>query len=149
MQEGTPDRRCRSHPSQCTTSLEDRQIVRMVMTDRSVTSRTIAHLRICLQRHDGRMRFWRHRGKWILNSCVMYCHFGPAPVIMVWGGIGYESHSPLVRIAGTLNSHLYIPEVLEPVVLPTFIVWPKPYFNRIMRDHTWHVLSKGSSSITD
>ncbi|GFX15601.1 transposable element Tcb1 transposase [Trichonephila clavipes] len=42
MQEGTTDRRGRSHPSQCTTSREDRQIVRIAVTDRSVTSRTIA-----------------------------------------------------------------------------------------------------------
>ncbi|GFU13896.1 transposable element Tcb1 transposase [Trichonephila clavipes] len=42
-QEGTTDRRGRSHPFQCTTSCENRQIVRMAMTDRSVTSRTIAH----------------------------------------------------------------------------------------------------------
>ncbi|GFS83704.1 transposable element Tcb1 transposase [Trichonephila clavipes] len=41
MQEGTTDRRGRSHPPQCT-SLEDRQIVRMAVTDYSVTSRTIA-----------------------------------------------------------------------------------------------------------
>ncbi|GFU53743.1 transposable element Tcb1 transposase [Trichonephila clavipes] len=43
MQEGTTDRRGRSHPFQCTTSREDRQIVRMAVTDRSVTSRTVAH----------------------------------------------------------------------------------------------------------
>ncbi|GFT81095.1 transposable element Tcb1 transposase [Trichonephila clavipes] len=42
MQEGTTDRRGRSHPPQCTTSHEDRQIVRMVVTGRSVTSRTVA-----------------------------------------------------------------------------------------------------------
>ncbi|GFV96327.1 transposable element Tcb1 transposase [Trichonephila clavipes] len=36
------DRRSRSHPSQCTSSREDRQIVRMAVTDRSVTSRTVA-----------------------------------------------------------------------------------------------------------
>ncbi|GFV54795.1 transposable element Tcb1 transposase [Trichonephila clavipes] len=42
MQKDTTDRRGLSHPPQCTTSLEDRQIVRMVVTDRSVTSRTIA-----------------------------------------------------------------------------------------------------------
>ncbi|GFX61813.1 HTH_38 domain-containing protein [Trichonephila clavipes] len=36
------DRRGRSHPPQCTTSREDRQIVRMAVTDRSVTSRTVA-----------------------------------------------------------------------------------------------------------
>ncbi|GFW44286.1 transposable element Tcb1 transposase [Trichonephila clavipes] len=39
MQEGTTDRR---GPPQCTTSREDRKIVRMAVTDRSVTSRTIA-----------------------------------------------------------------------------------------------------------
>ncbi|GFT70923.1 transposable element Tcb1 transposase [Trichonephila clavipes] len=33
------------------------------------------------------------------------------------GGIGYHSRTPLVRIAGTLNSQRYISEVLEPVVL--------------------------------
>ncbi|GFY12044.1 transposable element Tcb1 transposase [Trichonephila clavipes] len=42
MQEGTTDRRGRSHPPQCTTSREDRQIVRMAVMDRSVTSLTIA-----------------------------------------------------------------------------------------------------------
>ncbi|GFX78366.1 transposable element Tcb1 transposase [Trichonephila clavipes] len=54
----------------------------------------------------------------MLNSCVMHHHTGPAPGIMVWGGIGYHSCTPLVCIAGTLNSQRYISEVLEPVVLP-------------------------------
>ncbi|GFW75851.1 fibulin-1 [Trichonephila clavipes] len=183
MQEGTTDRRGRSHPSQCTTSREDRQIVRMAVTNRSVTSRTVAQpiesvthrsvsartirrrlqqiglsarrpflglfltqnhrrlhhqwcderrmwvaewnevvftdeSRICLQHHDGWIRVWRHRGERMLNSCVMHRHTGPAPGIMVWGGIGYHFRTPLVRIAGTLNSQRYISEVLEPVVLP-------------------------------
>ncbi|GFX87744.1 uncharacterized protein TNCV_2190211 [Trichonephila clavipes] len=49
MQEGTTNRRGRSNPPQCTTSREDRQIVRMAVTNRSVTSRTIAqHIeRVC------------------------------------------------------------------------------------------------------
>ncbi|GFV54234.1 transposable element Tcb1 transposase [Trichonephila clavipes] len=183
MQEGTKDRRGRSHPPQCTTSREDRQIVRMAVTDHSVTSRTVAqHIesvthhsvsarsirrrllqsglsarrpllglpltqnhrrlrrqwcderriwaaewnevvftdesRICLQPHDGRIRVWRHRGERMLNGCVMHRNTGTAPGIMVWGGIGYHSHTPLVRIVGTLNSQRYISEVLEPVVLP-------------------------------
>ncbi|GFY10490.1 transposable element Tcb1 transposase [Trichonephila clavipes] len=54
----------------------------------------------------------------MLNSCVMHCHTDHAPGIMVWGGIGYHSRTPLVRIPGTLNSQRYISEVLEPVVLP-------------------------------
>ncbi|GFX01117.1 uncharacterized protein TNCV_4580831 [Trichonephila clavipes] len=40
MQEGISDRR--SHPPQYPTSRENRQIVRMAVTDRSVPSRTIA-----------------------------------------------------------------------------------------------------------
>ncbi|GFU62726.1 transposable element Tcb2 transposase [Trichonephila clavipes] len=177
------DRRGRSHPPQSTTSREDMQIVRMAVTDRSVTSRTVAqHIetvthhsvsacairrrlqqsgltarrpllglpltqnhkrlhrlwcnerrmwvaewtevvftdesRICLQHHYGRVRVWRHRGKRMLNSCVMHHHTGTGPGIMVWGGIGYHSRTPLVRIVGTLNSQCYISEMLEPVVLP-------------------------------
>ncbi|GFV42498.1 transposable element Tcb1 transposase [Trichonephila clavipes] len=74
--------------------------------------------RICLQHHDDRIRIWRHLGERMLNSCVMHRHTGPAAGITVWGGIGYQSRTPLVRIAGTFNSQCYIFEVLEPVVLP-------------------------------
>ncbi|GFX47451.1 transposable element Tcb1 transposase [Trichonephila clavipes] len=42
MQDGTTDQRGRSHPPQCATSREDRQIVRMAVTHRSVTTRTVA-----------------------------------------------------------------------------------------------------------
>ncbi|GFX36280.1 transposable element Tcb1 transposase [Trichonephila clavipes] len=182
-QEGTMNRRSRSHPPQCTTSCEDRQIVRMTVTDLSVISRTVAqhiesvkhhsvsartirrrlqqsglparcsflglpltqnHRRlrrqwcderrmwaaewnevvftdescISLQHHDGRIRVWRHRGERMLNSCVMHRHTGSASGIMVCGGIGYHSRTPLVCISGTLNSQRYISEVLEPVVFP-------------------------------
>ncbi|GFY14271.1 transposable element Tcb1 transposase [Trichonephila clavipes] len=75
---------------------------------------------ICLQHHDGRFRVWRLRGEMMLNSCVMHRHTGPAPSIVEWGGIGYHSRSPLVRIAGTLNSQRYISEVLKPFVLAYF-----------------------------
>ncbi|GFX55224.1 transposable element Tcb1 transposase [Trichonephila clavipes] len=54
----------------------------------------------------------------MLNSCIMHRHTGPTSGIMVWGGIGYYSHTPLVRITCTLNSQCYISEVLEPFVLP-------------------------------
>ncbi|GFT02511.1 transposable element Tcb1 transposase [Trichonephila clavipes] len=53
----------------------------------------------------------------MLNSSVMHHLTGPALRIMVWGGIGYHSHTHLVRIAGTLNSQRYISEVLKLVAL--------------------------------
>ncbi|GFU40153.1 hypothetical protein TNCV_5092911 [Trichonephila clavipes] len=48
----------------------------------------------------------------------MHHDTGHKPCIMVWGGIGYHSRTPLVRIVGTLNSQCFISEVFEPVVLP-------------------------------
>ncbi|GFU93489.1 transposable element Tcb1 transposase [Trichonephila clavipes] len=48
----------------------------------------------------------------------MHRHTGPEPGIMVLGGIGYHSCTPLGRIVGILNSQCYISEVLEPGVLP-------------------------------
>ncbi|GFX88214.1 transposable element Tcb1 transposase [Trichonephila clavipes] len=54
----------------------------------------------------------------MLNRSVMHHHTGPAPGIMVWGGIKYRSRSLLVRVAGALISQRYISEELEPVVLP-------------------------------
>ncbi|UYV71212.1 hypothetical protein LAZ67_8002204 [Cordylochernes scorpioides] len=72
--------------------------------------------RFCLQHHNCPIRVWRNRGERMLNSWVMHRH--TAPGIMVWGGIGYHSRTPLVRIAGTLNIQRYISEVMEPVVLP-------------------------------
>ncbi|GFX45236.1 hypothetical protein TNCV_3432841 [Trichonephila clavipes] len=47
----------------------------------------------------------------------MHRQTGAAKGIMVWGGIGYHSRTPIVRIVGTLNSQRYISEVLDPVVL--------------------------------
>ncbi|GFW83194.1 transposable element Tcb1 transposase [Trichonephila clavipes] len=64
------------------------------------------------------MRVWRHSGERKISSCVMHYHTGPAPGIMVCGGIGHHSGTPLIRNSGFLNSQCYISEVLEPVVLP-------------------------------
>ncbi|GFV73320.1 transposable element Tcb1 transposase [Trichonephila clavipes] len=105
--------------------------------------------RICLQHHDGQIRVWRHRGARMLNSCVMHRHTGPVPGIMVWGGIVYHSPTPLVRMAGTLNSQRYISVVLEPVVLPYLQGLAIAIFQQDnARPHVARFLSKGSSSIT-
>ncbi|GFS94635.1 transposable element Tc1 transposase [Trichonephila clavipes] len=42
MQEETKDRRCQSHPLQCTTAHDGRRILRMEVMDRAATSRNIA-----------------------------------------------------------------------------------------------------------
>ncbi|GFT38132.1 transposable element Tcb1 transposase [Trichonephila clavipes] len=61
MQGSTMDRRGRSHPPQCTTSHEDRQIVRMSVMDRSVTSRTVAQHIESVTHHSVSARTIRHR----------------------------------------------------------------------------------------
>ncbi|GFV36818.1 transposable element Tcb1 transposase [Trichonephila clavipes] len=136
MQEGTTDQPGRSHTPQCTTSREDCNIAaewnEVVCTDES---------RICLQHHDGRIRVWRHRGEMMLNSCVMHRHTGPAPCISVWGGIGYHSRTPLVRIADTLNCQRYISEI---ELLP----WAthSPDFSPI--ENMWFMIAQQLTQIT-
>ncbi|GFS90808.1 transposable element Tcb1 transposase [Trichonephila clavipes] len=125
MQEGTTDRRGRSHPPQCTTSREDRQIVRMAVTDRSLTSRTVPQHIESVTHHSVSARTIRRR--------LQQSGLSARPPLLglrltqnrrrlrhQWcnGGIRYHSRTPLVCIAGTLNSQFYISEVLEPVVLP-------------------------------
>ncbi|GFT13051.1 uncharacterized protein TNCV_431621 [Trichonephila clavipes] len=61
LKEGTTDRRGRSHPPHCTTSREDRQIVRMAVTDRSVTSRTVAQHIESVTHHSVSARTIRRR----------------------------------------------------------------------------------------
>ncbi|GFW01495.1 transposable element Tcb1 transposase [Trichonephila clavipes] len=61
MQEGTTDQRGLSPPPQCTTSREDRQIVRMAVMDRSVTSRTISQHIESVTRHSVSARTIRRR----------------------------------------------------------------------------------------
>ncbi|GFU33036.1 transposable element Tcb1 transposase [Trichonephila clavipes] len=63
MQEGTTDRRGRSHPPQCTTSREDRQIMRMEVTNRSVTSQTVAQHIESVTHHSVSARTIRRRLK--------------------------------------------------------------------------------------
>ncbi|GFW53704.1 transposable element Tcb1 transposase [Trichonephila clavipes] len=61
MQEGMTDRLGRPHPPQFSTSREDRQIVRMTVTDHSVTSRTIAQHIESIMHHSVSARTIRHR----------------------------------------------------------------------------------------
>ncbi|GFW02774.1 transposable element Tcb1 transposase [Trichonephila clavipes] len=61
LQEGTADRRGRSHRPQCITSREKRQIVRMAVTDRSVTSRTVAEHIESVTHHSVSARTIRRR----------------------------------------------------------------------------------------
>ncbi|GFY29830.1 transposable element Tcb1 transposase [Trichonephila clavipes] len=55
---------------------------------------------------------------------------GPAHGIMVWGGIEFHCHTPLLRIADTLNSQRCISQVLDPVVFPNIQRLPSAIFQK-------------------
>ncbi|GFX39707.1 transposable element Tcb1 transposase [Trichonephila clavipes] len=61
MQEGTANRRGLSHPPQCITSRKDREIMHMAVTDRSVTSRTVAQHIESVTHHSESARTIRSR----------------------------------------------------------------------------------------
>ncbi|GFX53363.1 hypothetical protein TNCV_2946031 [Trichonephila clavipes] len=77
----------------------------------------------------------------------MHRHTGPAPSVIVWGGIGFHCRTPLVRIAGTLNSQGKSLSCWSPWSFHTFSTCYQPYSNRIMHDHMWHARLKVSLSI--
>ncbi|GFV58624.1 transposable element Tcb1 transposase [Trichonephila clavipes] len=120
----------------CTTSSVDRQIVRMAVTDRSATSRTVAHHIESVTHNSVSARTSRvvftnlfATPRWLDSSLetpwredAEQLHYAPPHWSCTGyyglGGIGYLTRTPLVRIAGTLNSQRYISEVLNPVDLP-------------------------------
>ncbi|KAJ8889556.1 hypothetical protein PR048_009055 [Dryococelus australis] len=66
-------------------------------------------------------RYWStvtdYRGDRNLAAYIVERHSGQTPSVMVWGAIGYNMRSRLLRIEGNLNSSHYIREVLEPQAL--------------------------------
>ncbi|GFX95554.1 hypothetical protein TNCV_4825691 [Trichonephila clavipes] len=126
MQEGTTDRRGRSHPPQCTTSLSARTIRRRLQHPVTSCLLTQNHRRLRCQ--AGAMKDVHCFTDEFTSVATPLDDTEPLVLrgIMVWGDIGRP------RLHLRCSSYLH----------------PQPYFNRIMRYHKWHTLFKGSSSIT-
>ena len=80
--------------------------------------------------NDGRIRVRRYAGVRNLRACILQRHRGPTPSGMVWGAIGYNMRSRLLRIEVNLNSNRYIREVLQPEVLPLLQATPHAIFQQ-------------------
>ena len=81
--------------------------------------------------NDGRIYFRRYAGERNLRACILQQHRGPMPSsVMVWGTIGYNMRSRLLRIEGNLNSNRYIRQVLQSEVLPLFQATPHAIFQQ-------------------
>ncbi|GFW73392.1 transposable element Tcb1 transposase [Trichonephila clavipes] len=97
----------------------------------------------CLQHYDVRIRVWRHHGERM--HCVMYSLTGPAPGIMIWGGIGYHSRT-LVRVAGTLNSKRYISEIQRLTEITPLSASPDQLWQRV--EAVWSAVTQETSKVS-
>ena len=80
--------------------------------------------------NDGRICVQCYAGERNLRACILQQHRGPTPSVMVWGAIGYNMRSCLLRIEGNLNINHYIREVLQPEVLPLLQAAPHAIFQQ-------------------
>ena len=95
--------------------------------------------------NDGPIRVRRNAGERNLRSCILQRQRGHTPNVMVWGTIGYNMRSHLLRIEGNLNSNRYIMRFYSPRYCPLFRKLHMPYFSRKMPGHAWQGLCKPSS----
>ena len=80
--------------------------------------------------NDGSIRVRRYTGEHILRACILKRHRGPTPIVMVWGAIGYNMRSRLLRIEDDLNTNRYIGDVLQPEVMPLLQATPHGIFQQ-------------------
>ncbi|GFX01522.1 transposable element Tcb1 transposase [Trichonephila clavipes] len=78
----------------------------------------------------------------MLNSCVMHCHTGPALGIMVWGGIGYHSRTPLVLITARIVQRSFVHHQIE--LLP----WPAHSPDLSPIEIMWSMVAQRLTQIT-
>ncbi|GFV90342.1 transposable element Tc1 transposase [Trichonephila clavipes] len=90
MQEGTTDRRGRSHPPQCTTLREDRQIVHMAQSSLSARRPLLRlpltqnHRRLCCQWCDERKTLVAEWNEVVFTDESRICLQHPDGGIRVW-----------------------------------------------------------------
>ena len=88
---------------------------------------------------DGRIDVQRYAGERNLRACILRRHREPTLSVMVWGAIGYNIPSRLLRIEGNLNSN--IRDVLQPAVLPLFQATPRAIFQQVnVRSHVARIV---------
>ncbi|GFV19072.1 transposable element Tcb1 transposase [Trichonephila clavipes] len=90
----------------------------------------------------------------MLNSCVMHRHTGPAPGIMMWGGIGYHSHTPLGLATAVFEQDNARPHVAR--IAQRFfgnhqielLPWPARSLNLSPIENMWTIVAQRLTQIT-
>ncbi|ELU16064.1 hypothetical protein CAPTEDRAFT_26497, partial [Capitella teleta] len=92
--------------------------------------------RICRDGSDRRLLVWRSRGEQFRDCCIQEQDRWGGASNMVWGGISYNSKTPLLAIEGDLTARRYPAEVLE----PTAISFPQghPKIRFFQQDYARH-----------
>ncbi|KAJ8893159.1 hypothetical protein PR048_005742 [Dryococelus australis] len=78
--------------------------------------------------NDNYIRVRRYRVDRNFAACIVERHSGQMLSVMVWGAIGYNMRSRLLRIEGSLNRNHYGRNFLEPKALPLLQVTPRAIF---------------------
>jgi transposase len=99
--------------------------------------------RICVDRPDRRTRVWRRQGERFQDGCVQEADRWGGASIMVWAGISYDARTPLVIVDGTLNAQRYVEEILEPILLPSWINTRRSGFSARQRPSTFCATDQG------
>ena len=59
-----------------------------------------------------------HRGERYADCCVVQANRWSGGSLMMWGGISFNTRTPLVQIEGNLTAQQYIDKVLEATIFP-------------------------------
>ncbi|GFU41690.1 transposable element Tcb1 transposase [Trichonephila clavipes] len=97
--------------------------------------------RICLQHHDGRIRVWRHRGKSMLNSCVMHRHTSPITGIMGLPTAILQQDNARPHVARIVQ-RFFVNHQIE--LLP----WPARFSDLTPIQNMWCMVSQRLTQIT-
>ncbi|GFV41244.1 transposable element Tcb2 transposase [Trichonephila clavipes] len=74
--------------------------------------------RFVLGTADNRVRVWRRPGERYNSPHTVLRHTARTAGVMVWGGIAYDSRSPLIVMRGTLTDQHYVDDILRSHVGP-------------------------------
>ena len=74
--------------------------------------------RFVIDRHDGRLRCYRHVNERFLPQCILEATNRGYGEVMVWGGITRDHRTDLVLVPRNMNAAVYIAHILQPHLVP-------------------------------
>ncbi|GFW12855.1 transposable element Tcb1 transposase [Trichonephila clavipes] len=88
--------------------------------------------RFNLSSDDNRDHVWRPSGKRLNSAFAFQQNTSSTAAVMVWGGIAYNTRSPLVFIHGPMKAQRYVHDRLQTHVLPLIKRLLGVIFNKTM-----------------